>query len=295
MAFMSTNHTPPPHLLTHSCAFTVLCVLQLAYWKLNGTSAATYESCSTSAFKKGRTETVRPLTMATRHACELFHKEDSNPDQLYEAMQECTKVHNQLTKEAAMGELVEWCRKLLWWRYFYLETKWHDILHVTLCFTCDVIFYMWRDILHVGVIFYMWRDIFRSGLGPAYVRYEVLRGEEGLRAAVLPGSQLPEDQPDHSEHVHCFQSCAPDGRVRTRHTRGVWCRWVSYSRGTAWVSVIPEGYSVGECHIWGVWREWVSYLRGMAWVSVIPKGYSVGECHTWGVQRGWVSYLRGMV
>ena len=77
---------------------------QMAYWRLNKESAATYESCSTSAFKKGRTETVRPLTMETNHACQLFDKSDASPDELYAAMSECTKVHNQLTKEAAMGE-----------------------------------------------------------------------------------------------------------------------------------------------------------------------------------------------
>ena len=77
---------------------------QMAYWRLNKASAATYESCSTSAFKKGRTETVRPLTMETKHACQLFDKSNASPDELYAAMNECTKVHNQLTKEAAMGE-----------------------------------------------------------------------------------------------------------------------------------------------------------------------------------------------
>ena len=76
----------------------------MAYWRLNKASAATYESCSTSAFKKGRTETVRPLTMETKHACQLFDKSHVSPDELYAAMNECTKVHNQLTKEAAMGE-----------------------------------------------------------------------------------------------------------------------------------------------------------------------------------------------
>ena len=79
-------------------------LLQLAYWRLNRESAATYESCSTSAFRRGRTETVRPLTMATKHACQLFDQPDVSPADLYSAMNECTKVHNQLTKEAAMGE-----------------------------------------------------------------------------------------------------------------------------------------------------------------------------------------------
>ena len=43
--------------------------------------------------------------METKHACELFDKKDASPDELYAAMSDCTKVHNQLTKEAAMGKI----------------------------------------------------------------------------------------------------------------------------------------------------------------------------------------------
>ncbi|XP_042907530.1 carnitine O-palmitoyltransferase 2, mitochondrial isoform X2 [Parasteatoda tepidariorum] len=76
--------------------------LQMAFYKLHGKFVATYESCSTSAFKHGRTETVRPLTTATRKCVEEFHKR--NTTDLKGLMVECTKVHNQLTKEAAMGQ-----------------------------------------------------------------------------------------------------------------------------------------------------------------------------------------------
>ncbi|CAL1275003.1 unnamed protein product [Larinioides sclopetarius] len=78
---------------------------QMAFYKLHGKLVATYESCSTSAFKHGRTETVRPLTSATRRCIEEFHKSSrpSNSD-LKNLLKECTRVHNQLTKEAAMGQ-----------------------------------------------------------------------------------------------------------------------------------------------------------------------------------------------
>ncbi|XP_054722651.1 carnitine O-palmitoyltransferase 2, mitochondrial-like [Uloborus diversus] len=79
--------------------------LQMAYYKINGNFVATYESCSTSAFKHGRTETVRPVTKATKRCVEEFHK--SNPAtsaEMRALLKECTKVHNQLTKEAAMGQ-----------------------------------------------------------------------------------------------------------------------------------------------------------------------------------------------
>lgn len=39
---------------------------QAAYHKLTGKFVGSYESCSTAAFKHGRTETVRPCTTATK-------------------------------------------------------------------------------------------------------------------------------------------------------------------------------------------------------------------------------------
>jgi len=79
----------------------------MAYYKLTGgKTAATYESCSTAAFKHGRTETVRSATVATAKACQLFHQpasfRPSNAD-LVSALQDCTAEHTRLTKEAAMG------------------------------------------------------------------------------------------------------------------------------------------------------------------------------------------------
>lgn len=78
---------------------------QMAFYKIHGKFVATYESCSTSAFKHGRTETVRPLTMATKQCVEEFHKNNRiSNSELKNLLKECTKVHNQLTKEAAMGQ-----------------------------------------------------------------------------------------------------------------------------------------------------------------------------------------------
>ena len=79
----------------------------MAYYKLSGgKTAPTYESCSTAAFKHGRTETIRSATTATAKACELFHRRaSSRPShaELAAALQECSAKHNQLTKEAAIG------------------------------------------------------------------------------------------------------------------------------------------------------------------------------------------------
>ena len=70
-----------------------------------GQTVATYESCSTSAFKYGRTETIRPATLHTKKFAEVFTRNQykSNSD-LIDLLRECTKAHNQLTKEAAMGQ-----------------------------------------------------------------------------------------------------------------------------------------------------------------------------------------------
>lgn len=42
---------------------------QLAYYYLARETVATYESCSTAAFKHGRTETIRPCTVETKVGC----------------------------------------------------------------------------------------------------------------------------------------------------------------------------------------------------------------------------------
>jgi carnitine O-palmitoyltransferase 2 len=81
---------------------------QMAYFKLTGgKTAATYESCSTAAFKHGRTETVRSATIATAKTCAMFHRPAaSRPSaaELRASMHECTAKHNLLTKEAATGQ-----------------------------------------------------------------------------------------------------------------------------------------------------------------------------------------------
>lgn len=79
---------------------------QMAYYKQNNIIPATYESCSTAAFKHGRTETVRSATSATKACIKAFNikKNKPSPAELREMLNECSKVHNQLTKEAAMGQ-----------------------------------------------------------------------------------------------------------------------------------------------------------------------------------------------
>lgn len=77
----------------------------MAYHKVFGNFVATYESCSTAAFKHGRTETVRPCTSATKEFALKFNgKNKPSKGDLIEMMKKCSAIHGNLTKEAAMGK-----------------------------------------------------------------------------------------------------------------------------------------------------------------------------------------------
>lgn len=81
--------------------------IQVAYFKVFGKFVATYESASTSAFKYGRTETIRPVTMATKLLSEYLSKvrvNEENSNEVVSLMKDCSKIHNQLVKEGAMGQ-----------------------------------------------------------------------------------------------------------------------------------------------------------------------------------------------
>ncbi|XP_058447494.1 carnitine O-palmitoyltransferase 2, mitochondrial [Malaya genurostris] len=79
---------------------------QLAFYKQHSKFVPTYESCSTAAFRHGRTETMRPCTVATKEFCEAIERK-SNPlssNELRAMMDKCSSLHGQLTKDAAMGQ-----------------------------------------------------------------------------------------------------------------------------------------------------------------------------------------------
>ncbi|XP_028177897.1 carnitine O-palmitoyltransferase 2, mitochondrial [Ostrinia furnacalis] len=84
------------------------CIMQLsfqaAYHLLYGNYVGTYESCSTSAFKHGRTETMRPCTEKTKQFCDSLHMNKMSNNELRAIMQECSVSHSELVKEAAMGQ-----------------------------------------------------------------------------------------------------------------------------------------------------------------------------------------------
>lgn len=79
---------------------------QMGYLRQYGQTVATYESCSTAAFKHGRTETIRPATIHTKQCAHAFvcQPGQHSVEQLRGMLNECSKYHGQLTKEAAMGQ-----------------------------------------------------------------------------------------------------------------------------------------------------------------------------------------------
>lgn len=81
--------------------------IQLAHYQIHHRNRGTYESCSTSAFKHGRTETVRSCTAATAAMCEkMYGKSQSGASvaELMAGLKACSETHGQLTKEAALGQ-----------------------------------------------------------------------------------------------------------------------------------------------------------------------------------------------
>lgn len=79
---------------------------QMGFLRQYGQTVATYESCSTAAFKHGRTETIRPASIHTKQCVKAFVQQPGqhSVEQLLGLLNECSKYHGQLTREAAMGE-----------------------------------------------------------------------------------------------------------------------------------------------------------------------------------------------
>lgn len=81
---------------------------QLAMFKMEKRSVPVYESCSTAAFKHGRTETIRPCTILTKNLCSALTKRTvkNGPSmtEFHKMLTESCNLHSQLVKEAAMGQ-----------------------------------------------------------------------------------------------------------------------------------------------------------------------------------------------
>ncbi|XP_077464100.1 carnitine O-palmitoyltransferase 2, mitochondrial [Stigmatopora argus] len=79
---------------------------QMAFLRQYGVTPATYESCSTAAFKHGRTETIRPASVFTRRCAAAMVRPERRRSaaELMEMLRLCSGHHGRLTKEAAMGQ-----------------------------------------------------------------------------------------------------------------------------------------------------------------------------------------------
>ncbi|KAJ8975817.1 hypothetical protein NQ317_013748 [Molorchus minor] len=78
---------------------------QVGYYKMTGKFVPSYESCSTAAFKHGRTEAVRPCTSATKaFTLAITSKNKPSTSELKIMISDCSRIHSQLTREAAMGQ-----------------------------------------------------------------------------------------------------------------------------------------------------------------------------------------------
>ncbi|XP_037086260.1 carnitine O-palmitoyltransferase 2, mitochondrial-like [Pollicipes pollicipes] len=78
---------------------------QVAFHRLTGETVGSYESCSTSAFLHGRTETIRPATEATLALSRALNAaQRPERGQLRQMMDACSKLHGELTVNAAKGQ-----------------------------------------------------------------------------------------------------------------------------------------------------------------------------------------------
>ena len=79
--------------------------VQIAYYRQYKECVPTYESCSTAAFRHGRTETIRSASQWTKECAEAFEKDHpAGAEEMLELVKKATTHHSKLVKEAAMGE-----------------------------------------------------------------------------------------------------------------------------------------------------------------------------------------------
>ena len=92
----------------------------MAFYDQYGFSPSTYESCSTGAFKHGRTETVRSASSETAEFAKAFVQENKpSRDDLQKLLQSVSAKHNKLTREAALGKIVSLCTYILMFSYLH--------------------------------------------------------------------------------------------------------------------------------------------------------------------------------
>ncbi|KAJ1969617.1 Carnitine O-acetyltransferase mitochondrial [Dispira parvispora] len=89
--------------------------IQLAYYRFHGTCRATYESAATKKYSRGRTETIRSVTEASRAWVEAMVSQASTPEDLAALCREAIAQHAQSTARCTDGFGVD--RHLLGLKY----------------------------------------------------------------------------------------------------------------------------------------------------------------------------------
>ena len=94
---------------------------QLAHYNMYGESAATYESANQSAYKHGRTETIRSCTSESHKMCQTFCDNNGSASQADKvaALTAAVKQHGKITKNALMGK--GWDRHMFALKYEALQ------------------------------------------------------------------------------------------------------------------------------------------------------------------------------
>lgn len=78
-------------------------LFQLAHWHMHGHAASTYESANTSAFKHGRTETIRSCTVQAKAMCQTFSRPSTLAER-EEAFRSAVSMHSSMAKHALLGQ-----------------------------------------------------------------------------------------------------------------------------------------------------------------------------------------------
>ena len=82
-------------------------MLQLSWWRLNQSTVSTYESASTAAFLKGRTECIRSATLESQKFTFAFDNPDISDQDKYKLLIAATEKHAAVSKDAKMGNGVD--------------------------------------------------------------------------------------------------------------------------------------------------------------------------------------------
>ena len=82
-------------------------MLQLAWWRLNKSTVSTYESASTAAFLKGRTECIRSATMESQRFSVAFDSSTVSDADKYAMLIAATEKHTAISKDAKMGNGID--------------------------------------------------------------------------------------------------------------------------------------------------------------------------------------------